>query len=115
MGNEEGLGELLDGGIGSLQTRRYNLMWRFPSARHHVEFMRGYYGPLHKDFETLDEEGQNALEEDLISLVGQYNRSNDGTAVWPADFTLRWSRPGVEISKSALQSSKSCQADPLKC
>jgi SAM-dependent methyltransferase len=84
-GTEEGLGELLDGGIGSLQTRRYNLMWRFPSARHHVEFMRGYYGPLHKAFETLDEEGQNALEEDLISLVGQYNRSNDGTAVWPAD------------------------------
>jgi hypothetical protein len=48
--------------------------------------MRGYYGPLHKAFETLDEEGQNALEEDLISLIGQYNRSNDGTAVWPADY-----------------------------
>jgi SAM-dependent methyltransferase len=28
-GTEEGLGELLDGGIGSLQMRRYNLMWRF--------------------------------------------------------------------------------------
>jgi hypothetical protein len=61
-------------------------MWRFPSARHHVEFMRAYYGPLHKAFETLDEEGQEALEEDLISLVERYNRSGDGTAVWPADY-----------------------------
>jgi SAM-dependent methyltransferase len=85
-GTEEGLRELLGGGIGSLQTRRRSLVWRFPSARHHVEFMRGYYGPLSKAFEALDEQGQEALEEDLISLVEHYNRSDDGTAVWPADF-----------------------------
>jgi hypothetical protein len=80
------LGELLGGGIGSLQTRRRTFVWRFPTARHHVEFMRGYYGPLGKAFEALDEEGRNALEEELISLVERYNRSGDGTAVWPADY-----------------------------
>jgi SAM-dependent methyltransferase len=85
-GTEEGLRELLGEGICSLQTRRRSFMWRFPSARHHVEFMRGYYGPLRKAFETLDEEGRKALEEDLISVVERYNRSNDGTAVWPADY-----------------------------
>jgi SAM-dependent methyltransferase len=85
-GTEQGVDELLDGGIGSLQTRRRSLVWRFRSARHHVEFMRGYYGPLNKAFESLDEEGQNSLEEDLISLVGRYNRSDNGTAVWPADY-----------------------------
>ena len=85
-GTEEGLGELFDGGIGSLQTRRRSFMWRSPSARHHVEFMRGFYGPLYKAFETLDERGQKALEEDLISVVERYNRSDDGTAVWPGDY-----------------------------
>jgi hypothetical protein len=60
-------------------------MFRYPSARYHVEFMRGFYGPLHRAFETLDEEEQEALEEDLIRLVEQYNRSGDGTAVWPED------------------------------
>jgi SAM-dependent methyltransferase len=85
-GTEEGLRELLGDGVGSLQTRRRSFMWRFPSARHHVEFMRGYYGPLSKAFEALDEGGQQALEGDLISLVEQYNRSDDGTAVWPADY-----------------------------
>ncbi|MGH3146480.1 MAG: methyltransferase domain-containing protein [Rubrobacter sp.] len=85
-GTEEGLDELLDGGIGSLQTRRRSFVWRFLSARHHVEFMRGYYGPLNKAFGTLDEEGKKALEEDLISLVERHNRSENGTAVWPADY-----------------------------
>ena len=61
-------------------------MWRFASARHHVEFMRDYYGPLNKAFATLDEGGQQALEEDLISLVERHNRSGDGTAVWPAEY-----------------------------
>ena len=85
-GTQEGLRELLGDGIGSLQTRRRSLVWRFPSARHHVEFMRGYYGPLNKAFGTLDEERQQALEGDLISLVEQYNRSGNTTAVWPADY-----------------------------
>lgn len=85
-GTEERLDELLHGGVGSLQTRRRSLVRRFPSAKHHVEFMRGYYGPLHNAFEVLDEEGQNALEEDLISLVERHNRSDDGTAVWSADY-----------------------------
>ena len=85
-GTEEGLDELLDGGIGSLQTRRRSFVWRFLSARHHVEFMRCYYGPLNKAFGTLDEDGQRALEGDLISLVERHNRSDNGTAVWPADY-----------------------------
>ncbi|MBA2713917.1 MAG: AzlC family ABC transporter permease [Rubrobacteraceae bacterium] len=85
-GTQDGLRELFGDGMGSLQTRRRTFVWRFPSARYHVGFMRGYYGPLHKAFETLDESGQKALEEDLISLVENYNRSGNGTAVWPADY-----------------------------
>jgi SAM-dependent methyltransferase len=85
-GTEEGLDELLDGGIGSLQTRRRTFVWRFPSVRHHVDFMRGYYGPLNKAFGALDEEGQSALERDLISLAERYNHSDDGTAVLHADY-----------------------------
>ena len=85
-GTEEGLRELFGDSIGSLQTQRRSFMWRYPSARYHVEFMRGFYGPLYKAFEALDEEGQKALEKDLISVVEHYNRSDDGTAVWPADY-----------------------------
>ena len=85
-GTEDGLDELLDGSIGSLQTRRRSLVWRFLSARHHVRFMLDYYGPLNKALGTLDEEQQAAFEGDLISLVERHNRSEDGTAIWPADY-----------------------------
>ena len=85
-GTEEGLDELLHGGVSSLRTMRRSFVWRFPSARHHVGFMRGYYGPLNKAFGALEEEGQKALEEDLISLVERHDRSDDGTAVWGADY-----------------------------
>jgi len=85
-GTEEGLAELLGGGVTSLEGRRRSFVWRFLSARHHVKFMLDYYGPLNKAFGTLDEQQQEAFESDLISLVEQYNRSEDGTAVWNADY-----------------------------
>jgi SAM-dependent methyltransferase len=85
-GTEEGLSELLGEGVASLQSRRRSFVWRFPSARHHVEFMLEYYGPLNKAFGTLDEEQQKAFEGDLISLVERYNRSENETAIWPADY-----------------------------
>jgi SAM-dependent methyltransferase len=85
-GTEEGLDELLDGGISSVQTRRRTFAWRFPSARDHVEFMRGYYGPLNKAFGALEEEGQKGLERDLIRLAESYDRSENGTAVLAADY-----------------------------
>lgn len=78
--------ELLDGHVGSLQSRRRTFLWRFPSARHHVGFMRGYYGPLNKALGALDEEGRRTLEGDLISLAERYDRSEDGTAVLAADY-----------------------------
>jgi SAM-dependent methyltransferase len=85
-GTEEGLGELLGEGVASLQTTRRSFVWRFPSARYHMEFMLEFYGPLNKAFGTLDEEQRQAFEGDLILLVERYNRSEDGTAVWPADY-----------------------------
>jgi SAM-dependent methyltransferase len=85
-GTEEGLEELLEGGISSVQSRRRTFLWRFGSARHHVEFMRGNYGPLKKAFGALDEEGQKGLEGDLIRLAESYDRSEDGTAVLAADY-----------------------------
>jgi SAM-dependent methyltransferase len=85
-GTEDGLDELLDGGIGSLQSRRRTFVWRFPSVGHHVEYMREYYGPLKKAFGALEEDDQNGLERDLIALAERYNHSENGTAILHADY-----------------------------
>ena len=70
-----------------------------------MDFMRGYYGPLNKAFGALEEEGQNALEQDLISLVERYNRSEDGTVVLAR--RLPGSRGDQALGGSHLQTSPS--------
>ena len=61
-------------------------MWRFLTARHHVEFMRAYLGPLRMAFYVLAGDKQSALEEDLISLVDHYKLSENDASVWSADY-----------------------------
>ena len=82
-GTEERLRELFGYRIDSLWTERRSFVFRYPSARYHIEYMRTYFGPMSKTFEALDEEGQRSLERDLIELVERFNRSGDETAVWP--------------------------------
>jgi ubiquinone/menaquinone biosynthesis C-methylase UbiE len=85
-GTGERLRELFGSRIDSLQTERRSFVFRYPSARHCVDFFRTYYGPMSKTFKALDEEGRESLERDLIELVERYNRSDDETAVWPGDY-----------------------------
>ena len=85
-GTEERLHELLGESVSSLRAEQRSFIFRYPSAEYYVEYMRGYYGPLHKTFEALDTDGQESLERDLIELVESYNRSGDETAVWPGDY-----------------------------
>jgi hypothetical protein len=48
--------------------------------------MREYYGPMNKAFGALDEEGQNALERDLITLAERYDRSEGDATVLHSDY-----------------------------
>jgi hypothetical protein len=66
-------GPLMDG-AGSLACRPHLA----PNAQR-----PSYYGPPRKGFDA-DEQG--ALEEVLISLVKYYNRSENGAALWPANY-----------------------------
>ena len=83
---EERLRELFGARIDSLRTERRSFVFRYPSARHFVDYFRTYYGPMTKTFEALDEEGRESLEHDFIELVEHFNRSGDETAVWPRHY-----------------------------
>jgi ubiquinone/menaquinone biosynthesis C-methylase UbiE len=85
-GTEERLRELFGEGVTLLQTERRSFVLRYPSPRYYVEFMRGYYGPLLKAFEALDESGQESLTHDIEDLIDRYNRSGDETMVVPGDY-----------------------------
>ena len=85
-GTEERLRELLGQGVASLEVRQRSYMFRYPSARHFVEYFRSYYGPMLKAFEALDPDGQAALAKDLEELLEHWNTSGDATLIVPSDY-----------------------------
>lgn len=85
-GTEERLRELWGGTIASLQVTRRTYAFRYRSAKHWLDYFRGYYGPTLKAFEVLDGPAQERLAEDILALLTRYNRSGDETLVVPSDY-----------------------------
>jgi hypothetical protein len=56
-------------------------VFRYRSPEHWLDVFRSYYGPTLKAFAALDAAGQAALEKDLLALLGEFNRADDGTMV----------------------------------
>ena len=67
-----------------MESRRRTYVFRYLSANHFIEQFRSYYGPVHKAFESLDEDGRDALENDLKELIGEWNISGDETVLLPS-------------------------------
>jgi ubiquinone/menaquinone biosynthesis C-methylase UbiE len=66
-------------------THRH-FVFRYRSPEHWLEVFKTYYGPLLKAFAALEPAGQAALERDVMSLIGQFNRSGDGSMVVPSEY-----------------------------
>ncbi|SFJ58590.1 class I SAM-dependent methyltransferase [Bradyrhizobium sp. cf659] len=61
-------------------------VFRYRSPEHWLEIFKSYYGPMLKAFAALDESGQAALRRDLIALLGEFNRADDGTVVVHSEY-----------------------------
>jgi len=66
------------------ETRNFN--FRYKSPTHFLDTFRTYYGPMLKAFAALDEQGQQALRNDVLDLVSKMNRARDGTMVVPSEY-----------------------------
>jgi hypothetical protein len=60
--------------------------FRYRSAEHWLDVFRTWYGPIHKAFAALPAEAQCCLEEELIDLIAEFNRSGDATVVVPSAY-----------------------------
>lgn len=85
-GTEERLRELLGEGVSSLGVVRRGYVFRYPSVKHFGDHYRAYFGPMRKAFESLDAEGQEALQRDLEQLLERWNTSGDETIVVSSDY-----------------------------
>ena len=83
-GHEEKVREFFGDRLMSLEFVPREIVWRFHSPEHMLEFFRDWYGPTQVAFEALDEEGQKALAEDLLAVYRKHNRADDGTLVAPS-------------------------------
>ena len=68
----------------SIASRDY--VFRYRSAAHWLEVFRTWYGPVHKAFQSLDAQGQQALAQDITQLIRRCNRSGNGAVVLPSKY-----------------------------
>ena len=85
-GVDEYLSQLFGSSASSIRTTRRYFVFRYRSADHWIDVFRTWYGPVHKAFTSLPPESQRRLEEDLIDLIDEFNRSGDSTMVVPSEY-----------------------------
>ncbi len=61
--------------------------FRYQTPGHWLDVFQNHYGPLAKLFAGLPSRDAQQLERDLLSLVDQFNRADDGTMVVPASYS----------------------------
>jgi len=63
-----------------------SFVFRYRSPEHFLDIFKSYYGPMLKAFAALDAASQQGLRNDLLALIGQMNRAEDGTMVVPSEY-----------------------------
>jgi len=85
-GSEARLRELLGDGVRDLRVRERMFAFRYRSPEHFLEVFRAWYGPIHRAFAGLDEDGRAGLERELLAVIRAANRSGDATLVAPSAY-----------------------------
>ncbi len=70
----------------SITSELCDFTFRYRSPTHFLDVFKTYYGPMLKAFAALDEEGQQALRNDVLGLIGRMNRAVDGTMVVASEY-----------------------------
>jgi ubiquinone/menaquinone biosynthesis C-methylase UbiE len=85
-GVEDHLNDLFRASASDIHTTYRDFVFRYRSPEHWVEVFRTWYGPVHKAFASLSPDAQQRLEQDLISLINDFNSSGDSTMVVPSEY-----------------------------
>lgn len=85
-GTRARLEELFGPSSASIATAPQAFVFRYRSPEHWLHVFKTYYGPVLKTFAALAPLAQSALEQDLLALVGRFNRSGDATMVVPSEY-----------------------------
>jgi len=85
-GTRDHVSALFERQASEIRFAERDFVFRYRSARHWLDVFRTYYGPLLKAFAALDQQGQSTLTNELVELIGRFNRSGDATMVVPSAY-----------------------------
>src|SRR5580692_2501942 len=76
-GTRSWLSSAFDAQASAIAVVARHFSFRYRSPQHFLGLFREYYGPVLKAFEALDAVRRDALAQDVIDLIGRFNRSDD--------------------------------------
>ena len=85
-GTPERLEELFGSASSEIRSERRTYTFRARTPELWIDQFRRWYGPTLKSFEAVGDGGSQALESDLVELIGTFNRADDGTVVVPSEY-----------------------------
>lgn len=85
-GSEDRVRELFGDAVSEIRFERRISRQPFRSADHYIEFFRTYFGPTQTAYERAGPEGEQALTDDLRSLLNGANRAGDRAMVLEAEY-----------------------------
>lgn len=85
-GNREWIEEQFGDQASSIEITSRNFTFRYASPQQFVDFFRTFYGPVHKAFLAVGEEGAAALEADILECIAPFNTAKDGTMRVPSEY-----------------------------
>ena len=84
-GTEDQL-DALFGSAAKVEVERKDFVFRYRSADDFFDTFRDYYGPVHKAWEALDEDGRESFRSQLTALCDECNRSTTGALAVPSEY-----------------------------
>ena len=85
-GNPAHLETLFGAQAVQIRCEKRHFVFRYRSAAHFVQIFRDYYGPTHKAFAALPGAKGEALERDIVALIGEFNTAGPASMVLPSEY-----------------------------
>ena len=85
-GSEAHIVELFGPRAQAIHCERRVFNFRYRSPAHWLQVFRDYYGPTLKAFAALDDAGRQALERDILALLGELNTAGEASLVVPGEY-----------------------------
>jgi SAM-dependent methyltransferase len=85
-GTQDRLRDLFGDSLAELRLRPREVILRYRSLDHWLEFFSTYFGPIREIAEGLEPSRRRQFGEDLKQVVARVNRATDGTVAAPVEY-----------------------------